>query len=84
VSGSGASPDVLLAFQAAMRAKRKAAGLTHKDMAPTLNFSRQRLGQIENLRWVPTLVTADRIAAFFGDSLTDFLAFGNVTLAQSD
>jgi DNA-binding XRE family transcriptional regulator len=81
---TAAPPNVLLAFQAAMRAKRKAAGLTHEAMAGPLDFSRQRLGQIENLRWVPTLVTADRIAAFFDCSLTDFLAFGNATLAQPD
>jgi putative transcriptional regulator len=80
---TAATTDALLAFQAAMRAKRKAAGLTHEDMAAPLGTTRQRVGQIENLRWTPTLATADRVARFFGDSLPDFLAFGNVTLAQS-
>lgn len=74
--------DVLLAFQAAFRAKRKAAGLRHEDMAAALGISRQRVGQLENLRWVPKLDTAGRIAAYFGVSLSDFLTLGNVALAQ--
>lgn len=80
---SVSTPAVLLAFQAAMKEHRKAAGLTHKQMGEVLGVSRQQVGHTESLRDVPTLVTADRVASFFGKSLADFLHSGNVTLAQS-
>lgn len=76
-------PSALLAFQAALREHRKAAGLSQGGLASQLSMTRQNVAELESSGRDPTLGTAERIAASFGYSLAEFLESGKEVLDKN-
>ena len=58
----------------ALRAHRRAAGLTQADLADAVGVSRKTINTIENGIFVPSTILALRLARHLGDSVHELFA----------
>ena len=58
-----------------IEAIRKQRGILQEDFAKSMGVSRQTISSLENGRYNPSILLADKIAKYFGMSIEDVFIF---------